>query len=159
MDVRFINPFIEAIQKVFKTMLSVDTIIGKPFLKENDCQDTEVSALIGLSGDAVGSIVLCFPQSTAIGIASGLAGEKLTVDHPDFGDALGEMVNMVAGQAKSKFEGLSCSISLPQVLSGSELKVLRSSQETTLVLPCDSTLGKFRVEVTMKCKTQGSAAA
>ena len=159
MDVRFINPFIEAIQNVFTTMLSVDTIIGKPFLKENDCQDTEVSALIGLSGDAVGSIVLCFAETTAIGVASGLAGEDIPADHPDFGDALGEMANMVTGQAKSRFEGLSCSISLPQVLSGKDLKVLRSQHETTLVLPCDSTLGKFRVEVTMKCKAQSAAAA
>ena len=74
MDVRFINPFIVATQHVFKTMIMVDTIIGKPFLKDGDGPETEVLALIGLSGDAIGSIMLCFPTATAVGIASALSG-------------------------------------------------------------------------------------
>ena len=156
MDVRFINPFITATRHVFKTMMKVDTLISKPFIKDGDSRDTEVSALIGLSGDAVGSVVLCFPLTTAVKIASAFAGEPMPADHPDFGDALGEMVNMVAGQAKAQFEGLSCNISLPKVLSGTDMKVHRSRREVTLVLPCDSNLGKFRVEVTMKSKAQAA---
>ena len=158
MDVRLINPFIVATQHVFKTTIMVDTVIGKPFLKDGDGPDTEVSALIGLSGDAVGSVVLCFPKATAIRIASALAGEELDADHPDFADALGEMVNMIAGQAKAQFDGLRCTISIPKVLSGTDLKVHRSRHEVTLVLPCDSTLGHFRVEVTLRSKDEAAAA-
>ena len=159
MDVRFINPFVNAIQHVFKTMISVDTVIGKPFLKTQEGLDTEVSAVIGLSGDAVGSVVLCFPRATAVKFATAFSGEPMSVKPPDFGDALGELVNMVTGNAKSRFKGVSCDISLPNVLSGFDVKVHQVRRDATLVLPCDSTMGHFRVEVTMEMKAKAEAAA
>ncbi|MFA7236218.1 MAG: hypothetical protein WC058_05070 [Phycisphaeraceae bacterium] len=30
-------------------------------------------------------------------------GQRITLDHPDFGDAMGELANMVAGNAKAEF--------------------------------------------------------
>ncbi len=159
MDIRFINPFLEAVQTVFKTMLATDTMIGKPFLKsDDDGSDAEVYAVIGISGDAAGSVLLAFPKGTGLKIASQLSGEEMGIDHPDLGDALGEVLNMVAGHAKSKFEGLNCSISLPKVLIGKEMQTL-DSKETTLVLPCDSTLGRFRVEVALREENKAAAAA
>ena len=148
MDVRYINPFIEAVQDVFKTMLSTDTFIGKPFLKGSDDNGkTSVSVIIGLSGGMIGMIAMCLSNQTALKLAGKLVGQEMGMDHPDLADALGELLNMVAGQAKSKFDDLDTQISLPRVITGKDLKVL-NSKEPTLVLPCDSTLGRFRLEIT-----------
>ena len=54
MDVRFINPFIGSVKNVFKTMLTTDIIVSKPVIKEHDEANADVSAVIGLSGDASG---------------------------------------------------------------------------------------------------------
>ncbi len=149
MDIRFVNPFVTAIQNVFKTMIATDTIIGKPFLKgTDDASDADVYAMIGLSGQVMGMIVIAFPQATALKIAKALTGEEMGIDHPDLGDALGELINMVTGQAKSLFTGVVANISLPNVVIGSQMQTLDTKQPT-LVLPCDSTLGRFRVEVTI----------
>jgi len=149
MDVRYINPFIEAVQNVFTTMLSTDTVIGKPFLKgSEDNGNTSVSVIIGLSGGMIGMIAMCLPNQTALKLAGKFAGQEMDMNHPDLADALGELLNMVAGQAKSKFDDLDTHLSLPRVITGRDLRVL-NSKEPTLVLPCDSTLGRFRLEITV----------
>lgn len=155
MDVRFVNPFITAISNVFKTMAATDTLIGKPFLKgPDDVDGADVSAVIGFSGDVAGMVVICLPEQTAVKIAGKLLGQEIKPDSPDMADALGEMINMIAGQAKSIISvlgGANASISLPRVFVGQKLQVL-DSKLPTLVLPCDSALGRFRVEVTMDDK-------
>ncbi len=147
MDVRYINPFIEGIKNVFSTMLETDIIISKPFVKTDDDPSADVSAVIGISGDAIGVVAMCFPMKSAVNTASKFAGVEMTQDHEDFTDALGELANMVTGQAKSKLDGLHCSISLPSVIIGRGHIVSQSRSTPRLALPCDSTLGRFHVEV------------
>ncbi len=150
MDVRFINPFILSIRKVFQTMLATDVRVGKPSIITTRKEATaDVSAVIGLSGDVVGCVILSLPMQTAVGAASKFAGIEMTKDHADFSDALGELANMVAGQAKSHLDGLNVSISLPSVIVGHEHIVSQSRQWPRLQLPCESPFGAFYVEVAM----------
>ena len=150
MDIRFINPFIAAVKKVFKTMVATDVSIGKPTINMPDQVPTaDVSSVIGLSGDVAGCVVLSLPMSTAEQAAGKFAGIQMTSQHPDFSDALGELANMVAGQAKAQFEGLNVSISLPSVIVGREHVVSQSRHRPRLSIPCQSQLGDFWVEVAM----------
>ena len=73
----------------------------------------------------------------------------MTEEHEDFADALGELANVVAGQAKAKLDGFDISISLPSVIVGKTHVILNSKQRPRLALPCDSHLGPFTVEVAM----------
>ncbi|MCP4590248.1 MAG: chemotaxis protein CheX [bacterium] len=157
MDVRYINPFIESIKNVFTTMLSTELLLSKPFVKTDHEPGADVSAIIGLSGDVVGSVAICLKMDTAIKTASKFSGMELTQEHEDFADALGELANMVAGGAKAKFEGLNASISLPNVIVGPGHSVQQSKQAPRLVLPCDSPLGRFSVEVAMVVEKRAAA--
>lgn len=159
MDVRFINPFIASIKNVFSTMVATDIQIGKPFIvKASEEPGADVSSVIGLSGDAVGCVVLGLPMQTAINAASKFAGIEMTQDHPDFGDALGELCNMVAGQAKANFgDEFQVTISLPSVIIGKEHVVSQSRAKPRLALPCESALGKFHVEVAMVIEKKAEA--
>ena len=69
------------------------------------------------------------------------------MDHPDFTDAIGELTNMVAGNAKKDFPGCSVSISLPSVIIGPGHSVSQSKACPFLVIPCETELGDFNVEV------------
>jgi chemotaxis protein CheX len=160
MDVRFINPFIASTKTVFKTMVATEITIGKPaFIQPNAEIAADVSAVIGMSGDAVGCVVLSLPMETAVNAASKFAGVTLTHEHPDFSDALGELANMVAGQAKARFDGLNVSISLPSVIIGREHVVSQSRAKPRLALPCASNLGNFTVEVALVEQTAKKPAA
>ncbi|MFQ5462748.1 MAG: chemotaxis protein CheX [Phycisphaerae bacterium] len=159
MDVRYINPFIEAVQNLFKTMLSTGITVNKPQLKGKDTPLCDITAIIGFSGDATGSAALCFANEAAVAIAGKFAGAELSVDDPDFADALGELANMVAGQAKSKIHDMNISISLPQVIAGANQRILKSGHNPVLVLPCDSPLGRFTIEVAMVMEKTASPSA
>ena len=82
-------------------------------------------------------------------IASRFAGAEISAQSPDLADALGELANIVAGQAKSRMDGLNIAISLPRVVAGAGHCVLKSNNMPVLALPCDSSLGRFSVEVAM----------
>lgn len=150
MDVKYINPFIAAITNLFTTMMKTQVMIGKPFLKQDDDRIAGYCAIIGFSGDAQGSVTLCLNSMTAQKVIEAFTGESIGSDDPDMADALGELCNMIAGQAKAQFNGMQISISLPRVIRGEGLETMRSRHDRVLVLPCDTSLGRFRVEVSMK---------
>jgi len=149
MDVRFINPFISAIKNVFGTMVQTEVSIGRPMIRTDELRSADVSGVIGLSGDVTGAVVLSFPGKVASKLASRFAGVELDVGQEDFSDAVGELTNMVAGNAKKDFGGLSVSISLPSVIVGAGHQVSQSSSSPQLVIPCQTPLGPFNVEVAM----------
>lgn len=156
MDVRFINPFMVSIHQVFKTMVNLEIQVLKPTLKRKGETSADVSSVIGFSGDAAGACVLCFSSEVACRLAGAFAGEEMTPQHPDFADALGELANMIAGGAKARFDGLSVSISLPSVIIGKEHEVSVtgvSSDAPRLMIPCESEMGNFFVEIAMVVKT------
>jgi chemotaxis protein CheX len=149
MNVRYINPFVTSTKNVFATMLNTHVLIGKARVREPDEARADVAALIGFSGDASGSVRLCFSRITAVRVASKFAETDVAPASPELADALGELANMVAGHAKASLEGLDVSISLPRVLLGGTDALPAGSHSPVLVLPCDSALGRFSVEVTM----------
>ncbi len=149
MDVKFVNAFVGAISNVFKTMLSTEVQVGKPTVKNAELVSAEVSGIIGLSGEIQGCVVLSFPGDAACAVASKFAGIDLDMDNPDFPDAIGELANMVAGNAKKDFTGYETSISLPSVIIGKGHKVSQSKVWPFLVIPCKTSLGSFNVEVAL----------
>ena len=159
MDIRYINPFIKSIQNVFKTMLSAEVEFGKPHVMADDEPRPDVSGIIGFSGDATGSVVLSFTQDVAVKVASTFAGAVVEMHSEDFADAIGELANMVAGGAKSEFQGLNINISLPSVIIGEGHEVSRSGVYPRLVIPCTSTLGTCVVGVSMKVQKPALAGA
>ena len=159
MDIRYINPFIKSIQNIFKTMLSAEVEFGKPRVMAADEPRPDVSGIIGFSGDANGSVVLSFSKDVAVKVASTFAGAVVEMHSEDFADAIGELANMVAGGAKSEFQGLNINISLPSVIIGEGHEVSRSGVYPRLVIPCTSTLGTFVVGVSMKVQKPALAGA
>jgi chemotaxis protein CheX len=149
MDVRYVNAFVRSIRNTFQTMCGLEVAAGKPQLKTNDDPATDVSGVIGFSGDAAGSVVLHFSFDVASKTASAFAGTTIDANHPDFADAIGELANMVAGGAKSQFEGLNISISLPNVIVGKNHNVSVSKSSPRLVVPCRTSVGEFCVEIGM----------
>ncbi|MEQ9454422.1 MAG: chemotaxis protein CheX [Phycisphaeraceae bacterium] len=149
MDSSSITPFVESTTNVFEMMLQLPVTIGKPEIKKNPDPSHDVSGIIGLSGDIEGLVVLSFPTATAERVVSLFTGESLDASNPDFADAIGELVNMISGGAKAKFEGKSISISVPSVVVGSGHTVYGKKDMKGVSIPCSCDVGDFSVEVSM----------
>ena len=158
MDVRYINPFIEAVRSVFSTMVHIDVALGKPRVAVS-LPRHDVSGIIGMSGDVVGSIVLSLPAPTAKAIVGKFAGSDYPVNSPEFADALGELVNMISGSAKAKFEGKNVSISTPSVVVGPGHAVSRPTSALCVSLPCTAYCGEFSIDIAIREDSRGAKAA
>ena len=150
MDVTYVNPFIKATINVFKTMIGTETKPGKPTLKKEKSPTFDISGIIGLSGQAQGSITLSFPKLVALKIVSNMLDTKIKVVGPEVSDGVGEIVNIVAGNAKQDLARYQLSISLPQVVVGKNHEIARLSGVPALVVPFGSDLGEFAMEVSLK---------
>ena len=158
MKVEYINPFIESVYDLFSTMLGCQAKRGNVGLARGHVSDREITALIGLSGRARGTVALSFPEETALAMAGRLLGMEMEVVDETISDALGEMVNIVAGGAKAKFTndngGPPIDLSLPNVVKGHNYSVDYPSQATWLDVPFSSELGAFNLRVTFEVKTE-----
>ena len=150
MDVRLINPFVQSVERVFETMVRVKMTVGKPYLKQDNFSAADVSGIIDFSGDAAGCVVVGFSNAVACKVASNLTGVAIDQNHPDFADAIGELANMVAGNATKEFTDLNIKISLPSVIIGEQFVVSNSKTAPRIVIPCKCELGDISVEVAME---------
>ncbi len=90
-----------------------------------------VAAVISLVGDLEWSLWLEFPRQTAMGVARAFAGIEVPFESDEMGDATGELLNMIAGDVKTKLSrhGLMTTLSLPSVIRGRQLCILAQSDQ------------------------------
>jgi chemotaxis protein CheX len=154
MDIEHMQPFIQ------ETINTLDVMLGlKPEQKELEMKESpdgtyDISAIIGISGSGTGGVVMSFPKEVACKIVSRMLGEKVTEVNQDVSDGLGELVNIITGNAKRGlvkhgFDNLS--VSLPNVIVGKHRTVWRSKD-----MPClmkrffTSDFGPFCIEVNIR---------
>lgn len=164
MKIEYINPFIESVFGLFTTMLDCPIERGQLAVASKTWDTGDVTAIIGLSGPARGTVALSFPRSTAVAMVSRL----LQIDEGEAGDSItdgvAELVNIVAGSAKAKFSIGSgdsvISLGLPTVVQGREYSLGYPPQATWLDVPFESALGSFSMRVTfdLQVSQKGEAA-
>lgn len=125
MDVKYINPFVIATQSVFKTMLSIDVNLNKPVLKTARTTSGDVTGIMGLVGDRKGTITISFHEKGAMFVFQTLTGDECTGVTPDVVDAIGELTNIISGQARKEFEraGINLKASIPMVVVGHDVEM------------------------------------
>ena len=147
MQVEYINPFITSLVNTFSTMLSCEVKRGQLQLKKDGPPLHEVSGIIGLSGRAVGTVVVSFSKEVAIKAASVMLMMEATELDDDVIDAVGEITNIVAGAAKSELEEYELSISLPNVITGRNHAIRFPSDVTPILVPFECEWGTMTLEV------------
>ena len=152
MDVSYINPFIIATNSCFKTMMTIEIHAEQPILKRMPFPTYDISGVIGLSGDAQGSISLSFPEPDAINFVKKMLGGAEHLSEDEMTDGIGEIVNIIAGNAKQYLTKYNLSISLPSVIIGKRHTLAGQSGSPTIVVPFSSDQGKFIMEVSLKTK-------
>jgi len=150
MDASYITPFMTSIQNVFSTMFQLPVEIGEPRIKSDSKTTHDVSGIIGVSGEMTGTIVLSMPTSAAESIVALFTGMEMDSDSDDFADAVGELINMISGNAKAEFQRKAVSISCPSVVIGAGHRVASASGVPCVVIPCNTDCGEVVLEVALR---------
>ena len=149
MKVEYINPFIQSVQETFHSMMDCKVSHGKPFPTKDDGLSDNLIGIIGLSGTAQGNIAIKFPAETAKTIVGGLVGADFKEINSSVVDGVGELVNIIAGNAKAKIQGHRISISLPTVFRGGIHK-LTTPSVSYLTIPFNSDKGAFEILISFR---------
>lgn len=147
MQAEHINPFLSAVSNAFSTMLGAEARRGEITLGDPKHRTFPISGIIGLSGNASGTVVINLSTEVALKAASAMLMEEMTEMNDDVLDAVGELANVIAGQAKTDLEEYKLSVSLPNVVTGEGHCVRFPSATPPLCVAFDTDFGPLRLEV------------
>ncbi|MEW5774842.1 MAG: chemotaxis protein CheX [Thermodesulfobacteriota bacterium] len=148
-DVAFINPFLEAVMSVLGTMANVAATPGKPFVNAARTAIGDVTGLIGITGHSAGTMSLTLSKGAILLIVNNMLHESYTDLNDDIADAVGELTNMIAGQARMHLsqQGLNFTASTPSVIMGKGHRLSHVSGSPILAIPFSTEGGDLVVEV------------
>ncbi|WP_027358013.1 chemotaxis protein CheX [Desulforegula conservatrix] len=152
MDAKLINPFINATTNVLETMAFIKSVPGKPYLKKDDVAKGDVTGVIGITGETNGTIAVTFEEGCILKIVSNMFGEEMTTLNSEVADAVGELTNMISGQARRELEGLGMvfEAAIPSVVSGRSHSITHYTDGPKIAIPFTTDGGKFTIEVCLE---------
>jgi chemotaxis protein CheX len=117
---QYIQPFIDVSKNTFKEFVGAELSAGRPYFSQKDAaNEWDISGVIGLSGEARGAVVIGMRTTLATRLTDMLTGTKHTGIDDEVVDAIGEIVNIIAGNAKKGLEeSFRLIISLPTIVQG-----------------------------------------
>ena len=120
MKIEFINPFIESTIKTMKMMADVEVNRDNLALKRDLITTYDISAILSLTGQVEGSIILSMPKPLACLVAEKLVMEPYTELDGNVQDAVGELANIIVGDARRALVamGHKTSLSIPNIILG-----------------------------------------
>ncbi len=113
------NALLRALQDLFINMFNERATLIPP---EGVCDQPRISSVVGFAGRLTGYLLLHFNPDVACALVTSLLGTKILIVDETVCDAIGEMVNMLAGGLKhhlSKNEEM-FKISIPSVIAGKD---------------------------------------
>jgi len=119
---QYIQPFINVCKNVFLNFVGEELEAKVPyFIKKDEMAEWDISGVIGLTGEARGAVVISMKQDLAIKLTTVLTGTKHKSLDDDVVDAVGELINIIAGNVKQELEeAFRLVISLPTIIKGKE---------------------------------------
>ncbi len=152
MDASLINPFINATINVLETMAFIKCKAEKPYLKKDDVAKGDVTGIIGITGESNGTIAVTFEEETILKIVSNMFGEEMKKLNSEVADAVGELTNMISGQARRELEenGKVFEAAIPSVVSGKNHQITHYTDGPKIAIPFLTDGGRFTIEVCLE---------
>jgi chemotaxis protein CheX len=152
LDVKLVNPFISAATEVMKTVTGIEIVRKDLFLKKNYRMFGDVSGVMGLSGEATGSVVISMPARLACLLVGRMLGEEPRAEvTDDVRDGIGEIVNMIAGRAKAILAGTEYhfTLSLPAVITGTGHEIAHRSGAPCIAVVFSAGEDEFALQISL----------
>lgn len=153
-DALFVNAFLAGTVQTFKIQCSYEITPEKPrLLKPEEMLPMDICGVIGLTSNVFrGAITLCFPEPLFLAVMGSMFGETFTSINAELSDGVGELLNILFGQAKTTLtnEGFSVDKAIPTVVRGKDIKVSSlTGGGPTIVVPFNAKDGKLHVLVSL----------
>jgi len=133
---KYIQAFIKVCESVFRDFCGTEAKAGRVFFmtKDNQESDWDISGIIGLSGQISGAVAISMKDIVAYQLTKILTGADHSSFDADVIDAVGEIINIIAGNIKKEFEeAFRTAISLPSIVQGKGHKIIWPSKNIRII--------------------------
>ncbi len=146
-----VNPFLESAYGFIQDVLNTEVNRGQLRLEQSKTTSGEINVAIGVTGDAEGIVIYCMSERTAKGVAAEMIGAPVPVFDSLAESAIGEMGNIITGQAATGLEaqGYKCRLSPPTLITGKGVMISTLDIER-LVIPLELLLGRIEILVALR---------
>lgn len=151
MDVKFLNPFIDAAVEVLKTEVNSPVFRGELSLQKSSMTTDDVTVLIYLVGRVFGVVMYGMSTGTALGLVTKMMEQEFTELDSLAQSGIAELGNVITGRAMSKFSqaGYESTISPPTMLTGKRVEI-STLDFPRLVVPLETRYGELIVHLALK---------
>lgn len=153
MNATLINPFVRATLDLFKDMFAIDAKAGSAYtLKDGEKHSWEISGILGITGDFQGILAfrLARPLADTLLEKSGVMTHDEAERRETVNGMIGELTNIISGNASGNFDGLSIDISPPVVVLGDQHHISWPKIGPVIGIPFSSSAGDFELDICFK---------
>ena len=158
MDVKFLNPFLEAAIEVLKAEVGIEAKRGALSLQQTAMTTDDVTVLIHLVGEVYGVVLYGMPTQTGLNFVSKIMGQEFKEFDSLAQSGVAELGNVISGRATIKFSqaGFDANISPPTIINGKgeQISTLNFSR---LVVPLKTEVGDMIVHLALRESVPGKA--
>jgi chemotaxis protein CheX len=150
MNVKFLNPFMEAAYHVLQAEAQLKFSRGSLSLEKEPYHTDDLSVIISLVGHVMGKVLYSMNFVTALALASRMMDETLVELTPLAQSSIAELGNVITGRASVLLSsaGYEAIISTPTVLQGKGA-IIPALDFARLVVPLVSDLGTLTIHLAL----------
>ena len=152
LNAAYVNPFLSSTIGLFEQMFGITPVAGAIYLDERaHTHRWDISAVMVLTGNAIGVVAIRLTRllSDKLLAKSGVTWQEEEERLDLVNGMVGELVNIVAGNASGELKDLDIDISVPIVVQGTNHTVSWPDKEPILAIPFTTPLGPFLVNVSL----------
>ena len=160
MNVKYLNPFIEAAAEVLELEVGASITRGPIALHRSPYTARDVTVTLSLIGRVEGMVLYGLSTNTALQLVSEMMGEPISELDDLAQSGIAELGNVMTGRASTKLAqaGYDCNISTPTVILGCETRISTLDFQR-LALPLQTQFGDIEIHLALREGTPSSAPA
>jgi chemotaxis protein CheX len=140
-----LNCFLGSVSRTFATQLGCVVHPGQLTLER--VKPPAISAIIGLSGKTIGTLVLHFSEKLAVKAAGAMLLVQTDGINDDVVDTVAELAALVAAAVRVDLAEFDLTPTVPTVITGRHHRVRFPSNITPLAIPCQTMWGPLGLEI------------
>lgn len=147
-DVRVINAILTATTKVLQQFGTTAKMEKAQMKSPHEPLSGEISSVVDIESTVFkGFLCLSFDKASYLEVVSAMLMEEQTELTPENQDAVGEINNIIFGNAKSEITNYGVKMTVPRVLTGLGQKVPCANGSAGMLVPFKTSKGQFTILV------------
>ena len=151
MNVKFLNPFLDAASEVLQAEVQTEVTRGELSLQKSALTADEITVLISLIGEIQGVVLYGLSTKTGLAMVSRVIGQSFSEMNELAQSGVAELANVITGRASVKFSesGFESTISPPTIVLGKGINI-STLDFSRIVVPLKTEMGDITVHLALR---------